>query len=84
MLIRSQSLSRRRRRLHFWLHNSPLVPGCATFWGVRVCWVSGVCVRREDSGVSGRVCVCVRARVDACTCVGVCVLWLALKPGPPR
>ena len=34
--------------------------------------VSGVCVRREDSGVSGRVCVRVCARVDACTCVGVC------------
>ena len=34
--------------------------------------VSGVCVRREDSGVSGRVCVCMCARVDACTCVGVC------------
>ena len=37
-----------------------------------MCGVSGVCVRREDSGVSGRVCVCMCARVDACTCVGVC------------
>ena len=32
-----------------------------------------VCVmRREDSGVAERVCVCMCARVDACTCVGVC------------
>ena len=32
-----------------------------------------VCVRhQEDSGVSERVCVCMCARVDACTCVGVC------------
>ena len=32
-----------------------------------------VCVmRREDSGVSRRARVCVCARVDACTCVGVC------------
>ena len=38
-----------------------------------VCWVSGVCVRREDSGVSGRVCVCVCARAWMRAPVWVCV-----------
>ena len=35
--------------------------------------VSGVCVRREDSGVSGRVCVCVCVRARECVHLCVCV-----------
>ena len=45
----------------------------ATFY-IRVSGVNGVCVRREDSGVFGRVCVCVRAR--GCVHLCGCVLWM--------